>query len=194
MPAALARSELFTRLEQGHAAGITIVTPNKRLSQALMADFDAYQIGRNLSVWEAPDILPFGAFVERLWEDALYSDLGEKLPLLLTPSQEQHLWERILEKSGLLIVPQAAAQCREAWRLIHQWRIDAATGTDDSLAFSKWSDSYRRFTANDVDAARLPDLMAQHLDKLKKPKQLVAYDFDVMPPQTQEIMAKLNYQ
>ena len=78
-----------------------------------MAQFDSFQVEKNLSVWEAPDILPFDAFVERLWEDALYSELGEKLPLLLTPAQEQHLWEEILGKSELLIVPQAAAQCRD---------------------------------------------------------------------------------
>ena len=42
-----------------------MVTPNKRLSQALMADFDAHQIRRDLKVWEAPDILPFDAFVEQ---------------------------------------------------------------------------------------------------------------------------------
>ena len=42
-----------------------------------MAQFDSFQVEKNLSVWEAPDILPFDAFVERLWEDALYSELGE---------------------------------------------------------------------------------------------------------------------
>src|SRR5437773_4341360 len=81
--------ELFQRLAEGHAARITVVTPNRRLAQALTAEFDAFQIGKGLSVWEAPDILPFGAFVERLWEDALYSELGDKLPLLLTPAQER---------------------------------------------------------------------------------------------------------
>jgi len=35
------------------------------------------------------------------------------------------LWEQILEGSDLLILPQAAAQCREAWRLLHQWRVEA---------------------------------------------------------------------
>src|SRR5919201_4003211 len=124
----LSKAELFSRLAEGHAVRITVVTPNKRLSQALMSAFDAFQIAKGLTVWEAPDILPFDAFVERLWEDALYSDLGETLPLLLTPAQEQHLWERILENSGLLIVPQAAAQCRDAWRLIHQWRIGSGGG------------------------------------------------------------------
>src|SRR5688572_31171287 len=187
----LSKSDLFARLTEGHAAGVTVVTPNKRLSQALMAEFDDYQIANDLKVWEAPDILPFGAFVERLWEDALYSDLGETLPLLLTPGQEQHLWEEILAKSGLLIVPQAAAQCREAWRLMHQWRIRAGGGNEDLEAFSQWASAYARRTASEVDAARLPDLMAQHL--LKKPKLLVAYGFDVMPPQTAEFLSKFEH-
>src|SRR6476619_2077061 len=116
----LSKPDLFARLAEGHAAGVTIVTPNNRLSQALMADCDRFQIDKQLTVWEAPDILPFGAFVERLWEDALYSDLGEKLPLLLTPAQEQHLWEEIIRGSGagkaFLLKEPAAQQCREAWR------------------------------------------------------------------------------
>jgi hypothetical protein len=61
----LKKSALFERLAQGRAAGITVVTPNQRLSQALMPEFDAFQIGKALSVWDAPDILPFGAFVQR---------------------------------------------------------------------------------------------------------------------------------
>src|SRR3989454_6440612 len=127
--------ELFQRLAEGHAARITVVTPNRRLAHALTAEFDAFQIGKGLTVWEAPDILPFGAFVERLWEDALYSELGDKLPLLLTPAQEQQLWEQILEGSDLLIPPEAAAQCRDAWRLLHQWRVGAARGNEDASAF-----------------------------------------------------------
>src|SRR2546422_1077257 len=110
--------ELFQRLAEGHAARITVVTPNRRLAQALTAEFDSFQVAKGLTVWEAPDILPFGAFVERLWEDALYSELGDKLPLLLTPQQELLLWEQILEGSDLLILPQAAAQCRDASGLL----------------------------------------------------------------------------
>jgi probable DNA repair protein len=189
----LAKSDLFARLARGHAERITVVTPNKRLSQALMAEFDAFQIAKNLTVWEAPDILPFGAFVERLWEDALYSDLGETLPLLLTEAQEQHLWLEILQGSNFLLKEGAAQQCREAWRLVHQWRIGTGTGNEDALAFSRWVVEYKKKTASDIDAARLPDLMAGHLDKLKKPQLLVAYAFDVMPPQTLEFLDRLDF-
>src|SRR5207253_4802784 len=148
----LKKSELLERLAQGRSAAVTVVTPNKRLSQALMLEFDAFQIGKGLSVWEAPDILPFGAFVERLWEDALYSALGDKLPLLLTPQQELLLWEQILEGNDLLILPQAAAQCRDAWGLLHQWRIGAARGNEDHSAFSEWARQYQKETLGDIDA------------------------------------------
>ncbi len=189
--------ELFARLAEGHAAGITVVTPNARLARALVADFDVFQIRKNLTSWEAADVLPFGAFVERLWEDALYGPVGEasgeSFPLLLTQAQEQHLWESILAESGLFAVPQAAAQCRDAWRLAHQWRIriDAA-GSDDAAAFVEWSREYERRTRHDTDAARLPDLMLGHLDRVKTPKLLVAYGFDLVPPQTRDFFARLN--
>jgi ATP-dependent helicase/nuclease subunit B len=188
----LSKAELFARLAEGHAARITVVTPNKRLSQELLREFDSHQIAKGLTVWEAPDILPFGAFVERLWEDALYSDLGESLPLLLTEAQEQRLWEEILADSNLFAVPQAAAQCREAWRLIHQWRIGSGAGSEDAAAFSSWSKEYQRKTAAEIDAPRLPDLMAKHIGSLKTPKLLVAYAFDVLPPQTREFLEKFE--
>src|SRR4051812_35900565 len=180
--------ELFARLAQGHAAGITVVTPNRRLAHELTLGFDEHQ--KDLTSWEAADILPFSAFVARLWEDALYSDLGEKLPLLLTEAQEQLLWERILAGSGLLVVPQAAAQCREAWRLVHQWRIPAGSGNEDAAAFSRWAAAYRKQTEGEVDAARLPDLMSQY--EVKKPRLLVAYAFDVIPPQTRDFFQKFE--
>jgi probable DNA repair protein len=193
MPAALSKSDLFARLEKGHSEQVTVVTPNKRLAQALMAEFDDFQTGKNLTVWEAPDILPLGAFVERLWEDALYSDLGETLPLLLTEAQEQHLWQEVLGEFDLLLKEGAAQQCREAWRLMHQWRIGAGGMHEDSLAFSSWASRYKDRTEKEVDSARLPDLMAGLLDKLKTPKLLVAYAFDVKPPQTAEFLHRFEW-
>jgi ATP-dependent helicase/nuclease subunit B len=190
MAQVLSKPELSARLADGHAAGLTVVTPNRRLAQALMAEFDAFQLGRGLTVWEAPDILPIGAFVERLWEDALYSDIGGAVPLLLSAAQEQHLWEEILADSGLLSIPSAAAQCRDAWRLRHAWCIPDAGGGEDAAAFHAWSAQYEARTRGEIDAARLPDLLPQFWDSVKKPKLLVAYAFDIVPPQTQAFLER----
>src|SRR6185503_6037567 len=171
---------------EGHAARITVVTPNKRLSQALMLEFDAFQIGKGLSVWEAPDILPFGAFVQRLYEDGLYSDLSAELPMLLTPSQEEELWRQVVS------VESAAAGCRDAWNLANAWRIRPGAGNQDTEAFAGWLRDYLAKAGNDLDTARLPDALRRFLPELKRPKLVVAYAFDILPPQTKEFLDALG--
>jgi len=42
----LQKSELFARLAVGHAARITVVTPNQRLAHSLTLEFDDYQLAR----------------------------------------------------------------------------------------------------------------------------------------------------
>src|SRR5437660_10288006 len=188
----LKKSALFERLALGRAAGVTVVTPNKRLSQALMREFDAFQIEKALSVWEAPGILPFGAFVQRLYEGGLYADLSAELPMLLTPAQEEELWKQVVGGSGLLAVEGAAAKCRDAWNLANLWRIRPGAGNQDSEAFARWLTHYKKKTENDLDTPRLPDALQRFLPELKRPKLVVAYAFDILPPQTKEFLDALG--
>ncbi|MEX2241362.1 MAG: PD-(D/E)XK nuclease family protein [Burkholderiales bacterium] len=195
---AISRNELFGRLAAGHAARVSVVTPNRRLAQALAREFDAGQAAKGLPVWETADILPFSAFAERLYEDALYSDLAVSLPLLLTGAQAQALWEAAIRASrwgeALLAVPQAAADCVRAWELTHAWRIDGALasfpGNDDAKAFAEWSKEYakRCEREDNTDEARLADVVAPLLKEsaLRKPQLLVTYAFDVVTPQEQD--------
>jgi ATP-dependent helicase/nuclease subunit B len=191
-PPILKKGELFERLAQGRSGSVTVVTPNRRLSQGLVLEFDAFQIGKALSVWEAPDILPFGAFVQRLYEDALYADLSAELPMLLSPAQEEEVWRQVVGGSGLLAVGGAAAKCRDAWNLANLWRIRPGAGNQDTEAFSAWLKKYLEKTSKDLDAARLPDLLHKFLPELKRPKLVVAYAFDILPPQTTEFLDALG--
>jgi len=191
---AISKSDLFARLGEGHAARITVVTPNRRLAQSLMAEFDAHQAARGLAAWDAPDILPLDAFVVRRWEDALYS--GQELPILLTAAQEQAIWEEILAGSDLLSIAHTAAQCRDAWRLVHAWRIPPGPGGEDAQAFREWARKYEARTRGEIDPARLPDLiLGLQKEALQKdlrtttlPKLLVAYAFDIVPPQAKALL------
>src|SRR5258706_3978573 len=187
------KAELFARLAEGHAAGITVVTPNQRLFHQLQKDFDDYQVARGLASWEAADILPFDAFVAQLYEESLYTEIAAELPVLLTPLQEQALWEEILADSNLLAIPQAAAEARKAWDLSHAWRVPPGGGNEDAAAFASWARKYQAKTKGDTDAARLPDLLLRFLEKLKRPKMVVAYAFDVMPPRTEEFLKKFEF-
>jgi probable DNA repair protein len=190
----LSKPQLFERLAGGLAAGVTVLTPNRRLAQSLILEFDSFQLNKNLTAWDAADILPLDAFVQRLYEEALYTDLGTELPPLLSGMQEQALWEEALAGADLLVVPHAAAQARDAWGLAHQWRIGAGPGNEDAAAFSRWKRTYEKKTQGDVDSARLPDLIAGLLGKLKLPKVVVLYAFGVVPPQAKDLLAALQGQ
>lgn len=191
------KQDLIARLAEGRAAGVTIVTPNRRLAQALAREFDERQAAQGLAAWETADILPFGAFVERCYEDARYSEDAAALPQLLAPAQARAIWESILEGSALLAPAQTAADCADAWRLAHAWRIEGALekfpGNEDTRAFAGWARAFAKRCAKDgfVDAAILPDLLLKRGDK-RPAKLLVAYGFDLVPPQTADFLHALD--
>src|SRR6267378_3064700 len=157
------------------------------------AQRDWIPINAELStVWEAPDILPFGVFVQRLYEDGRYADLSAALPMLLTPAQEEEVWKQVVGGSGLLAVESTAAKCRDAWNLANLWRIRPGAGNQDTEAFAQWLTHYKKKTENDLDTPRLPDALQRFLPELKRPKLVVAYAFDILPPQTKEFLDALG--
>jgi len=193
---AVSKHELFERLAAGLAAKLAVVTPNRRLAQALAREFDRGQADKGLAVWESADVLPLSAFVERLYEDALYSELAPALPHVLSQAQEIELWEQVIRASPwgaeLLDPSRAAAQAMHAWRLAHGWRIAGALasfpGNEDAQAFARWAAAYAKHDS--TDAARLPDAVAPLLGRaaLRKPATLVLYGFDVIAPQEREFL------
>lgn len=201
---ALPRDELFARLAEGHAAGLTVVTPNRRLAQALAAEFDQRQVAAGRTTWDTADVLPFGAFVERIYDDALHAELPDALPRLLTPDQEQALWEEAIRRSdvgdALLAPVETAATAAEAWLLVHAWGLErenlAAQFDDDARAFAGWAEAYRERTRwlEATDCARLPALAVEALryERVKWPKVVVAYGFDLLTPQQRETLRRLK--
>ncbi len=199
----LSREELFARLALGRAGGTTVVTPNRRLAQTLAAEFDRRQRAAGLTVWETADVLPYGAFVQRLYDDALHAELADRLPLLLTPDQEQSLWEDVVRRSGagdgLLAIPETAALAREAWTLAHAWGLadglPGALAGEDAVAFAGWAREYGARTGREhlTDLARLAGVAAGVLGepRVRKPELLVAYGFDVVAPQQAALLDAL---
>ncbi|HTD91144.1 MAG TPA: hypothetical protein VK663_10810, partial [Burkholderiales bacterium] len=184
-------------LSHAIASGATVVTPNHRLALALKREFDDAQAAAGLLVWNSADILPFSAYVERIYEDALHSDLarGVDLPLLLTPAQELAVWEHIVRGSEfgsrLLALHETARLAREAWQLTQAWHLGSQINNysldDDSRAFLEWMRRYERTSKQDghTDVARLPDIVVPLLGRsqFETPKTLIGYGFDVITPQ-----------
>jgi ATP-dependent helicase/nuclease subunit B len=199
----LGKTELLARLAAGHAAAVTVVTPNLRLARALAADFDRGQRARGLVSWETPDVLPLAAFAARLYEDALYSEGAPALPRLLAPVEEALLWEDIVRGSnagaGLLAAYETARLAREAWALVQAYGLQAklarALKDEDAEAFAGWAARYAARTTKDglTDAARLPDVVRAQLDApcLRLPKTLVTWAFERMTPQQRALLDAL---
>lgn len=197
-------SDIFADLAAGLEAGVTVITPNRRLAIALKREFDGVQVGRGNTVWGSADILPFPAFIERLYEDALYSGQAPELPTLLTPAQEQVLWEHAISRSdtgaALLSIGAAARLASEAWQLIHAWHLGAALKrfslNEDCTAFQGWSRYYEKTTghARQIDRARLCDLVNELCKHavVSKPKRLVCYGFDIVTPQQAALLIRLE--
>lgn len=206
MPSAsppLDRRELFARLAGSPGSLCTVVTSSRRLAQALARDFDGERMAAGAAAWETPDVIPFGAWVERFWDDALYSDLGASLPLLLEASQELSVWEdclRAAQREGLLSPAAAAAQASDAWALAHAWRLAprlaSAAQHEDALAFVDWAARYERATRERglADRARLPDLVVALLDheSVRKPREVILAGFDLLTPQQEAFLDALR--
>lgn len=191
-------------LAAGLKTGVTVITPNRRLAVALKREFDGTQANRGIAIWESADILPFSAFVERLYEDALYSGHAAELPLLLTTAQEQVLWENAINRSdtgaALLAAADAAQLAREAWQLAHAWhlipRLRKFPLNEDGKAFQDWSQRYEQTAERlrQIDRARLCNLVTGLCARaeIRKPKRLVCYGFDIVTPQQTALLSKLE--
>ncbi len=185
------------------SSSVCVVTPNQRLSVALLRTFANRQSARGLHVWEAADILPLAAFIERLYRDAQYSELAPSLPMLLSSAQELTLWESVIAGSEagstLLAVPGTAQRARDAWTLAHAWKLLPSLkdffGNDDTRVYADWAWRYQGITARDrqTERARLPEWVSGELahQALRKPRLLVLYGFDIVTPQQADFFAAL---
>src|SRR5438552_16178772 len=115
--------EIFLEVE----AGATIITSSGRLARVLTHEFHAHQKDIGRTVWKTPDILPLEAFLDRTWRDWVFQGTEPDCPALLSPLQEQMVWEQAIrqapEGGSLLQIPETAKQAMAAWELLLAYRL-----------------------------------------------------------------------
>ncbi len=193
-------------LYQALLEGGTVLTANIRLTRHLRKAFDSIQIEKGLLVWQTPDIIPWPAWLERCWEDALDAqtdNAGQRL-LLLNPLQEQVLWERVIRDSprasALLQIQATAQAAADAWSLMHAWQMGAAlrqaTANDDLDAYLEWSAAFQKACTRYryLDSGRLPEMICEYLKTqvLTAPTCVIFYGFTKLTPQQQTFFEVLN--
>ena len=62
-PKSISYQEAWRELNQG----ATLVTVNRRLARYLITGYSAHQLEAGQSAWETPNILPYSAWIQRLY-------------------------------------------------------------------------------------------------------------------------------
>ena len=202
----MSRTSLFERLARSDCAdsaglGTVVVTPNRRLARALGREFDAWQVAQGRRTWETPRVLPIAAFVAGLHDLALHDPALGGVRAPLTTTQENALWEAVVEASDVpLASPAGAAQlAAEAWLLAHQWQIADRFRhydmSEDTRVFARWASEYaRRVERLDAtDQARLPDAVRALVGGggMPAPREVVLAGFAELTPQQDALFQAL---
>lgn len=179
---------------QALAGEAAIVTAGKRLARALHQACAQAATAAGRQAWRTPQILPWPAWIEALWDEALYR--GLPLPSRLDAHQERLLWQQILQETpeadqllDLVATAEAAAQ---AWERMHAWRLDrralAESGREDTKAFLAWAQQFEHRTEVQgwIEPARQPDSLSPYLKQLSLPSRLLLAGFDELTPQQSE--------
>src|SRR5258706_11128137 len=180
-------------------AGATIITSGGRLARVLTHEFHRHQKEMGRSVWNTPDILPLDALLKRIWREWVMRGTQPDCPALLSPLQEQMVWEQVIrqtpEGGSLLQIPQTAKHAMGAWELIQAYRlkVDAQfEASEDWAAFASWSRSFVSLCRanNWLEGARLGDKVAKLFREgaVPRPKRLYVAGFDELTPQQSEFL------
>lgn len=174
----------------------TIVTGNRRLARTLHQAFNQARSAEGCEVWPAPDILPWDAWLQRLWQEVIISCRTEAArKVLLTSHQEYFVWQEILEKRSddvpLQAVNETVTRIMEAWQMLHAWCIprreaDFDHNADTRLFWQLASMFEEKCRKNGwLSIAVLPGILSESVltGNLPLPHELVLTGFDEWTPQ-----------
>ena len=174
--------------------GATVLTANTRSARAVQSAAEARLhpamptegaawISMQCVAWPSPDVLPYGAFMARLFSDAVVA--GAVGLRALEREQELQLWRQIIARSpsgrDLLLTDAAAALASESLRTACEYEIaldsPQMSASSDTRAFAGWAAEFRRqLAANGWSCPALfPRELSPCLSSLKLPHQVFVY-------------------
>ena len=82
-------ADFFNQFPTGINSSV-VVTPNRRLAKVLRREFDSYQVTQGRTAWSTPDILPIAVFIERSYEEMLYSERQKNYLFYFLPLRSRY--------------------------------------------------------------------------------------------------------
>ncbi|MFP4649841.1 MAG: PD-(D/E)XK nuclease family protein [Desulfobacterales bacterium] len=191
------------------ARGAVVVTSTRGLARRLAAGYADRRLEKGDRAWETPDVLPMGAWLSRLFDDAFYCEgsmhrVCSPGPQLMSDLQETLAWERIVSQSDvsscLLGVHETAKTAREAWRLCREWKVDTGSGMEwsapDPAAFAAWAGAFEQFCRDNgyVDRAGLAAFLSERVKdglKICRSREVILAGFDEISPAVSDLLSVL---
>lgn len=190
--------QVFELLERG----AVVLTPGRRLAREIRHRYTSFKQDSGVAVWATPQVLPWQPWLELLWQRAAVKDLRARLPMVLSRAQQHYLWEQTSgeQMRETLHSDVAIRAAREAWSLMHAWRIPWPARDDwvpDQFRhFVTWSERFATaYRDHDLlDPACLPDTLAEQLRRglIRGPSLLVLASFEGITPQQQSLIDVLE--
>ena len=179
--------------------GSTLVCASSRLARRLRHRFAQLQLSAGKKAWPTPDILPWGAWLQRCWQDSINGP--DRDLMLLSGEQEIFLWQRLIRKtaaSRLLQLTATGRQAHDAWRRVRDWRIPVFPAgcylNEDAIAFREWSAAYQQQCREQglIDQTCIPELLVEQAVRPPTSVSVVLAGFDDLTPLQQYLIDGLG--
>lgn len=185
-----------------------LLTPNKRLSRFFI---DVYARSQTIKAFDSIKCLALNTWIQQIWSDLEFiDDHPLSCFMILSGLQENLLWEKVLEEHpdtpALINARATARQAQNAWRLIHEWKLDAqeltraARASNDPFIFQRWYKEFERVCEQKkfLSPVCIPNLLAERLcdplasPQLKLPQKIFLYGFDELNPAITDLFNRLE--
>ena len=163
--------------------GVTIVTPNNRLSRHLVAEYYQHQEMQSI---KKPSCLSYQSLLQQLLNKIRHEQPYKSHPIVLTPTQQRLLWKNILKENASNGILEALQQ---GWSRCQQWLIDfnedSFAQTEQTLKFKNWCLKFQDYLQqnNFITLEQIPNYIKNETCGLDHHKMIwVCFD-DITPQQ-----------
>lgn len=182
----------------------TIVTGNQRLARSLRQHYNQSMIEEGRATWPTPDILPWNAWLLRLWQEAVVTDQTASELFLLNTHQERLVWQQILQTADPSLTSLAdgltVTSIMEAKENLRAWQIpldsERFAYNEDSRFFCRVFTVFERNCEEQgwLTITELPDVLLPLIQKgnFALPEELVLLGFDELTPQQMTFLQGLS--
>lgn len=120
--------------------GAMVITPNNRLSAALLESFFAYSPNKIL---DKPICLPYGTIITKTYRQLKFLTPHQSHPTLLNEAQVRHLWQKIIKAENTITYSDGLLMAvMQAYEYCQQWQINPDDPTfcytPQTRTFQQW--------------------------------------------------------